>query len=160
MANKVYQGFNAEKVFMNTGGDVTMTMKNIANGAGRISNQLDRSTGSLPMWFKWEAVMKAAASVTIGLPWRIYAYSSQTAAGSMDTTTDTALTVETQLLNFRLLGSVYASANSVGPFYATGIIWLPGRYVNLGWWNASGQTSENVDSSSKIILTPLFDEIQ
>lgn len=157
---KIYQNFLTQSVFKNTDGNVTMTMKNIANGAGRISNQLDRGAGALPGWFKWEAVMTAAANVTIGNPWRLYIYSAQTSSSNVDTTTDTALTAETQLLNFQPLGSVKASANTTGPFYNTGYIWIPGRYVNLGWWNASGQTTANTDGTTVITITSIYDEIQ
>lgn len=139
--------------FKNTAGDITMTMKNIASGAGRVSNQQDRGAGALPGWYEWKAVMEAASAITIGLPFRVYCFQSNTTTA--DITTDTALTVETQLSNFQLLGSVYASSNAVGPFYARGYVFLPGRYVNLGWWNASGQTSANTDGTCAITLTPM-----
>lgn len=159
--NAVYSKLGTSAVFANTGGNITMTLKNIATGAGRISNQKDWGATPQPGWYKWEATMLPTSSPTLGVAWRIYAFVSYAANTAIDTaTTDTALTAETQLSNFTLLGSVYASVSGAGPFYGTGVIYLPGRYMNAGWWNASGVNTANSDTTTTITMTPLFDDIQ
>jgi hypothetical protein len=157
LTQSIYQKFGTSVVFANTGGNITMTMKNIATGAGRISAQKDWGATPQPGWYKWEATMLPTSSPTLGLSWRIYAMVSYAAATAIDTaTTDTALTAETQLSNFTQLGSVYVSVSGAGPFYANGVVFLPGRYMNLGWWNASGVNTANTDTTTTITMTPLF----
>lgn len=157
LTQSIYQKFGTSVVFANTAGNITMTMKNIATGAGRISNQKDWGATPQPGWYKWEATMLPTSSPTLGLVWRIYAFASYAASTAIDTaTTDTGLTAETQLSNFTLLGSVYVSVSGAGPFYATGVVYLPGRYMNLGWWNASGVNTANTDTTTTITMTPLF----
>ncbi len=157
LTQSIYQKFGTSVVFANTGGNVVMTMKNIATGAGRISAQKDWGATPQPGWYKWEATMLPTSSPTLGLSWRIYAFCSYASATAIDTaTTDTALTAETQLSNFTKLGDVYVSVSGAGPFYNSGVVFLPGRYMNLGWWNASGVNTANTDTTTTITMTPLF----
>jgi hypothetical protein len=140
--------------FTETGGTAVFTPKNVATGAGRVSDRTDRGTGALATLFKWEATFKAQASVTIGLPVRVYAYCHENANTTADYVADAAVTAETQFSNFKLIGTIYASANSVGPFYNSGDVFLTGRYCEVGMWNASGQTLTNVNGDNKVTLTP------
>lgn len=157
----VYQKFGTARTFMNTGGDTAFTLKAVANGAGRISAQWDRGAGALPMLFKVEVALKYAAAITIGLYSTIYAYATTTSAEVDNGIADAAIATQTLITsNFKPVSVNVAAANTVGPFYSEATVLLTGRYVSLAFWNASGQAVENVDSSSYVRLTPLFDDIQ
>jgi hypothetical protein len=157
--NLVYQKAGTAIVFTESGGTL-FTPKNVANGAGRVSTQADRGSGSLPMRFKWEAQIKSGSNITIGNVARIYLYAAESAAGSADFVTDAAISVETSFNNFKFVGHVISNATSGGPFYASGVVWLFGRYITAGIWNATGQTFTNVNGDNKITLTPFADDIQ
>ena len=159
--NKIYYTPGTAKTFKNTGGDVTLTLKNVANGAGRLSAQLDRGAGSLPARYKVEVVMKYAANVTIGLVSRIYLHAAENGSALVDGgTSDASIAAETQFGNFAFIGQNAAAALSVGPFYSSHIVEIYGRYVSVGVWNASGQATENLDGSSYVVLTPIPDDVQ
>lgn len=158
--NAVYQKAGTAVVFENTGGDVVLTLKNVANGAGRQSAQWDRGGTILPVLLKVEVTMKYAAGVTIGLGSRIYVYGTGTSANVDNGTSDAAIAAETLLNNFAYVGANLASANTVGPFNSSHLVEVYGRYISFAVWNASGQTIENVDSSSLIRVTPYFSDIQ
>lgn len=158
--NKIYQTPGTTVTFMNTGGDVTLTLKNTANGHGRVSNQWDRGAGALPARVKVEACIKGASAIAISAGWHLYAYAAQGGATLSDLTADADLTAETQLNNFLYIGKLLASSNAVGPFYGSWVVELVGRYVNLAVWNPSGQAIDNADGTSYIKITPMPDDIQ
>lgn len=158
--NKIYQTPGTAVVFKNTGGDVVLTLKNIGNGAGRISAQWDRGAGALPVRLKVEVALKYGSAVTVGLGSRIYAYGTQTSANVDVSTSDADLGAETQVDNFAPVGINIASLNAVGPFHSSHIIEVYGRYVSFAVWNASGQTLDNADGTSYITVIPFPDDIQ
>ena len=157
MANKIYRAVETALTIKDSGGDAAITLASLASGAGRSSGQLDRGANSKPAWFRWEAQFKTGSSVTIGLGVRLYLYTGETMVA--DLTTDAARSAETLFNNFQLLGQILASSNAVGPFAASGLIEL-GRYVVVGFWNASGQTFTNTNGDNMITLTPIPPEVQ
>lgn len=159
--NAVYQKFGTAVVFKNTGGDVAFTLKNIANGAGRVSAQWDRGTGALPMLFKLEVALKYAANLAIGALSTIYAYSTTATAEVDNSTSDAAIATQTLITsNWKPACVNVGNAVAVGPFYSEATVLLTGRYVSLAFWNASGQATDNNDGTSYCRLTPLFDDVQ
>ena len=158
--NKVYQTPETSLVFTETGGDATFTPKNEANNKGRVSSQLDRGTGAKARRYQWEAQFKVQATPSIGSVIRVYLYSSMTSAAA-DQSSDAELSAETSLGNFVCVGQVVITAASTSvPFYASGTVFVPGRYIVVAMWNASGQSLTNVNGDNKITLTPLPDDIQ
>lgn len=158
--NLIYQKPETVVAFMNTGGDVTLTLKNLAAGAGRVSNQWARAAGSLPMRMKWEAAMSCGATVVVGAVYRIY-MAVMTATTYADYLADAAIATETMLSNFNLIGQVVCSIVTSGTvFYGSGVVEIPGRYINLAVWNGTAAILSNTDSTSWIRLTPFPDEIQ
>lgn len=156
---QVYSKPGTPATFTESGGTATFTPKNVANGAGRVSNQWDRGAGALPDWFLVEVQFKAQSAVTIGNPIRAYVFASESST-TMDLTADGAVSAETNLLNFKPRAVVYASTNATGYFYGNTLVFLPGRYVSVAIWNASGQTLTNTNGDNKITLTPWPDDIQ
>lgn len=161
MANKVYYAPETAIVFQESGGDVTFTLdETITAGDGQVSNQYDRSTGSKPRLYLWEATIRWAAAPTLGDVCRIYLNSYQKSSSASDLTSDGAVTPETKFDNFKLIGQVVASVATDQAFYASGIVAITGRYINLGVWNAGAQTLDDTANTCTITLTPVPDEIQ
>jgi hypothetical protein len=157
MANKIYRAVETAFTWKDSGGTNAITLASLGSGAGRSGAQYDRGAGSLPSRVRWEAQFKTGSAVTIGLGVRLYLYTGETA--SADLTTDAARAAETLFNNFLPIGQILASSNAVGPFFASGIVEL-GRYVGVGFWNASGQTFTGSNGDSMITFTPIPDEIQ
>jgi hypothetical protein len=156
--NKIYQGTGTAIVFTETGGTL-FSPKNIANGAGRVSTQGDAGAGSQPRLYNIEAQFKTQANLAVGAAVRIYIHASTTTGA--DYVTDASIATETLLSsNFMYVGQITGNAVAVGPFYWSGSIWLPGRYIVVGLWNASGQSLTNTNGDNKITLTPIYDDVQ
>ena len=158
--NLIYQKPETTITFQDSSGDAAITLANLAAGAGRVSAQYDRGAGSKAMRLKWEAAMKAGATVVVGTVYRIYA-----TAGTINTyadyLADAGIATETMFSNFWLIGQVTCSIVTSGTvFYGNGVIEMPGRYVNVGLWNATGAILTNTANVSWIKLTPFPDEIQ
>ena len=58
MANKIYRAVETPLVFRDSGGDVVLTLQNLAAGAGRVSAQYDRGDGSKPQYHEVTAVFQ------------------------------------------------------------------------------------------------------
>jgi hypothetical protein len=146
--------------FTKSGGDVTFTLDDTVDlGNGQVSNQWDRGTSSVPTTYKWKATIKWVATPTLGDTVRIYLFDSPTTTA--DLAADGDVTPETKFNNFRLIGTAICSVAADQVFYASGVVEIFGRYVNLGVWNGSATKDLNAtDNASYIVLTPYYPEIQ
>ena len=162
MANKIYVAPETAIVFKASGGDVTFTPKNVANGAGRRSAQWDRGSGSKPARYVWRVHTKAAAGLTVGNALEVYfATSDGTDVDGNQGTTDAAFSAADKRRNLRYVGSVIADDTTNGEVQiASGVVEIYTRYVSVVWWNAFGQTLTNVDADHTFSLTPVPDEVQ
>lgn len=161
MANRVLVHSNTASVFTASGGAAVFTADNIGNGAGRNSSQLDLGASARPQRYKLGFVYKTGGTgpaVTSAV--RIYLQDGENA--SADLTADAAVSAETALNNFRLVGQLLtnttATANTV--YYVEFDVIVTGRYVVVAIWNATGQTNNATANTNKITLTPIDDEIQ
>jgi hypothetical protein len=160
--NAIYDKPGTSITFIDSGGDITFTLNDTVDlGNGQVSNQWDRTAASLPSLYKWEAYIKWVATPTLGDVVRIYLYDSYVAAAAMDLAADGDVTPETKFGNFRFIGQVVCSIAADQTFYATGLVAIFGRYVNLGVWNASTSKDLNATAhASKIVLTPFHPDVQ
>lgn len=160
--NKIYVAPGTGVNFKDANGDVVFTLKDgvdLANG--QVSDQWDRGAGAVPARYKWEATMKWVATPTLGDAVRIYLYAAQKANTAVDLTGDGDVSAETKFGNFAMIGQVLCTVAADQAFYASGIIEIYGRYVNLGVWNASASKDLNATSEAcSITLTPMPDDIQ
>lgn len=147
-------------VFTESGGDVTFTLNDgVDLGNGQVSNQWDRGAGALPTTYLLDAKIKWVATPTLGDVVRLYLSDSQ--ATARDLTSDGDVTPETKFGNFRYVGQVICSVAADQTFYASYIVQIVGRYVNLGVWNASGTKDLNAAANAcSITLTPCYPDIQ
>lgn len=162
MANKVYAAPETAISFKSSGGDVTFTPTSVANGAGRISAQWDRGTGSKPMRYKWRAKTKAGAALAVGTQLEIYFSTSDgTIQDGNQSTSDAAFAAGDKRRNLQPVGVIEADSTSNGePQYASGVVWIFDRYVSVVWWNALGQALSGTAGDHEFTLTAVPDEVQ
>lgn len=141
--------------FAGSAGTVAITLEGVTNGAGQSSAVYDRGAGTLPQWFKWEAKFDTSTNATLSAPVRIYAYATELSSTSSDFATNAGRSAETMFGNYKALGQVVASQANTGPWYGSGTVYLPGRYLQVGIWNALGQTITGW-STIYIKLTPFY----
>ena len=159
--NAVYNKFGTPVTFKDANGTVTFTLKDgVDLGNGQVSNVYDAGVAPRPILYKWEARIKWVNAPTLGDVVRIYAYDTET-SGNADVSGDGDVTPETKFGNYKLLGQVICTVAADQYFYGTGICALPGRYITLGVWNASGTKDLNATSEACVItLTPMYPDVQ
>lgn len=162
MANLIYAKRETAVSFKASGGDVVFTPQNVSNGAGRISAQYDRGSGSKPAVYEWRAKTKAAAGLTAGTILSIYLSTSDgTVQDGNLGTSDAGVSSAAKLNNLQRVGSISADSTSSGePQYASGFVTIVARYVSVVWFNSFGQALTNTAGDHEFILTPVPDEIQ
>ncbi len=167
--NAVYGKAGTVKVFKASGGDVLFTPKNIANGAGRISSQLDLgSTLIRPERYGFFAETQLQATTpVIGQAVNMFMAFGDTAGtyglpGRIGTS-DAALSTLALTYNMHFFGSLIVDTTSAdSKLTRPGELWIPAhvRYCTLVWWNATGASLTNDDAEHFFSMWPLFDDIQ
>ena len=76
MANKVYRAIETPVVFRDSGGDVVLTLQNLAAGAGRVSPQYDRGAGSEPQYHEVAAVFQMETAGVVGEAIEVWLFES------------------------------------------------------------------------------------
>lgn len=162
MPSKVYRAIETAITFRDSGGDATLTLQNLAFGAGRVSARYDRGAGSLPRLYEWRAVMQFETAPAIGELVEIYLFESDgTYMNGTLGTSDAALGSDKRR-NGKLIGVVVADSTATATdCIASGQCLINSRYVSVGVWNGSaGDNLENTANASRVILTPVPDEVQ
>lgn len=164
MANQILQAPGTAVTFKASGGDVTFTNTSVANGAGRISAQWDRGSGSKPGLYRWEATTKAAAGLSVGAVLEIYlatAHSSSSQIDGNQSTSDAAFSATDKRRNLQVVGSIVADSTSSGEIQnASGLVFITARYVSVVWWNALGQALSSTAGDHVFTLIPYPPEVQ
>lgn len=162
MANQLFRAIGTPTVFRDSAGDVVITLQNLAFGAGRVSARWDRGAGSLPRLYEWRAVVQFETAPALSEAVEIYLFDSDGTymTGTLGTS-DAALTAAKKV-NGKLIGVVVVDTTSVTTdIIASGLCLINSRYISVGVWNASaGDNLENTANASRVILTPMVDEIQ
>lgn len=162
MANKVYVAPETALTFCDSGGDVVMTLQNLAAGAGRLSARYDRGAGSKPGRYHVRGVFQFETAAVVGeVVEVVIAESDGTYADGGVGTADAALTAG-QKLNLNFACAVKAQTTDTATnFIGSGIVMICSRYISVGVWNYSAADNlENTANASRVILTPIPDEIQ
>ena len=162
MANKIYRALETAITFRDSAGDVVLTLQNLAASAGRISARYDQGAGSKSRIWQWRAVIQFETAAAIGETVEIYlAESDGTYQDGVLGTSDAALTSDKRR-NLKLLGVLTADTTATATdIIASGLCVITDRYFSIGVWNASAADNlENTANASRIILTPMPDELQ
>lgn len=164
--NLIKQQEGTVKVFAASGGDVTFTFQNVANGAGRISAQLDLGAAPRGRLYRYTAKWKANSTPTVGNVVRISLFNGDNASSTRQAgtvgTSDAAISSENDFLNCtaQLKPIIVDAASTSKSFQIDGYVILTGRYVSVGFWNASGVTGTNTAGDHEFTLQALYDDIQ
>lgn len=162
MTNKIYYAPESAITFKDSGGTAVLTLQNLGYGAGRISAQYDRGTGSKPMRYSWKGAVQFETAPAIGELVELYlAQSNGTYVDGTVGTSDAALTTDKRR-NLDLIGVIVVDTTSTGvDVVASGICYIWQRYVSVGVWNGSaGDNLKNTANVNIIELTPIPDEVQ
>lgn len=158
--NAILSKMGTAVVFQESGGTVTFSLNDgVTAGNGQVSNQWDRGASPRPTTYLLDAKIRWAATPTLGDVCRIRLFDSE--ATDRDLAADGDVTPETKFDNFLFVGQVVCSVAADQAFYASFIVKIVGRYVNLGVWNASATKALHADdNASSITLTPCYPDIQ
>jgi len=165
LSNKIYRAIETPVVFRDSGGDVVISLLNLAFGAGRVSAQKDRGAGSLPAFHEIIGVFQFESSTgtLIGTAIEIWLFQSDgTYVDGTVGTSDAALTSDKRR-NGMLIGSVIGDTESAATDIVGRFMNVPitSRYYSIGVWNAAtADNLENTSNACRVIVTPMPDEIQ
>lgn len=162
MPNKIYRAIETTLSFRDSGGDATLTLQNLAFGAGRVSARYDRSTGSKPHLYHWRAVVQFESTPIVGEVVEIYLFESDGTYMDGNLGTSDAALGSDKRRNGKLIGLVIVDTTSTTTdIIASGLCLISERYFSIGVWNGSaGDNLENTANASRINLTPVPPEIQ
>jgi hypothetical protein len=162
MANKIYRAVETTTTFRDSSGDAVITLQNLGAGVGRVSARFDRGAGSLSRVFEWRAVIQFETAAVVGELVEIYLFPSDgTYMDGTLGTSDAALSSDKRK-NGQLIGVVVADTVSTATdIIASGMCLINSRYYSVGVWNGSAADNlENTANASRIIFTPMPDEVQ
>lgn len=162
MPNEILRVLGTTLSFRDSGGDATLTLQNLAFGAGRVSARYDRGAGDKPRIYHWRAVVQFETAPIVGELVEIYLFESDgTYMDGTLGTSDAALGTDKRK-NGKLIGVVVVDTTSTGTdIVASGMCLINERYFSIGVWNGSaGDNLKNTANTSRVNLTPVHDEIQ
>jgi hypothetical protein len=145
--NAIFDKVGTTVTFTKSGGDIAFTLDAVASANGQSSAQWTRGATPQPGLYKWEMFWKWVDTCALGDVCRLYLYDGLTTAA--DLVADADVAVETTLSsNFKLIGQVVANLAATSVFYSTGLVYITGRYVVLGVWNASATKASNATANA------------
>lgn len=163
MANKLYRAVEAAITFRDSGGDVVITLQNLAaTTGGRVSAQKDRGAGSVAMMHEVIGIFQFETAPAVGETVDLYLYQSDgTYVDGTVGTADAALTAD-KLRNGFFIGSVVVDTTSTGTDVIGRFMNVPitSRYYSVGVANKVADNLKNTANASRIIVTPMPPEIQ
>jgi len=156
MTAKAYLLTETALEFKASAGDVTFTPTSLAATAGRQSAEHDFGAAARAANFTWRAYLQFATAPVVGQVVDIYAKTSDgTHDDNDDGATDAAVSAQDKLRNLYYLGSVIVDEASTTPeFSASGQCFLPARYFQVVWWNATDDALSSTAADNGFILEP------
>ena len=162
MPTKIYRAVETPIVFRDSGGDVAITLNNLANNTGRVSARYDRGAGSRSRLHEIKAVIQVNATVVAGVAIEIWLFQSDgTYADGTVGTADAALPTAKRN-NGLFIGAVIAdqTAATVDMVATFQDVPIASRYYSIGIWNASAVALQATANACRVIVTPMPDEVQ
>lgn len=162
MPNLIYRALGTPVTFRDSAGDAVITLNNLAFGAGRISAQYDRGTGSKPQVHMWRGVFQFNTAPAVGELVELYISESDgTYQDGVLGASDAALTTDKRR-NLKYIGAVVADTTSTATnIIGSGYCLITERYFSVGVWNGSaGDNLQATANASRVIFTSVAQEIQ
>ena len=162
MPNLVYQNDETPILWNDTTGATTITLNNLASGAGRQGDIHDFGVAARSNIFAWRFFCQFATTPVVGERVGIFWKSSDGAKPDNDDgTTDAAVSAEDKLRNLLLLGNLYVDEAATGVVMATGgLVWLPHEQGMPVIWNYTADNLVATNDLNGFQLTPTPLEIQ
>jgi hypothetical protein len=161
MANKVY--INPESaITFEPSGTPAFTPTSVASGNMRVSAQHDRGSGAKAAWFRWRAKTKLASS-TAGDQIDIYIITGDgTIVDGNVGTSDATVAAADKVRNLKPIGTIVVdkSTDAAEPFVSSGVVFIPFRYIQVGWRNDTGEAWSATGTDHAFVLEPIPDELQ
>lgn len=162
MANKIYRAIETAIRFKDSDATYTLTLNNLAaSTGGRISDVVDRGTGSLPRDYRWKAVMQFETPPVVGEYVEIYlSQSDGTNENGNVGTADAALTAAVAA-NLDLIGIVRVQTTDADvDNIASGTFTIDERYFSVGVINKTADNLQATNDLSWVEVTPIPPEVQ
>lgn len=163
VVSKIYRATETPIVFRDSSGDVVLTCQNLAFGVGRVSAQYDRGANSKAKLHEVIGVFQFETAPALDEVIEIWLFQSDgTYVDGTVGTSDAAL-ASAKRKNGILIGAVVVDTTSTGTDIVGRFADVPitSRYYSIGVWNASaGDNLKNTANTSRVIVTPMPDEIQ
>lgn len=163
--NQILQTPLTAVTFTSSGGDVAIGWGSLANGAGRVSAQHDRTAGSKPALYTIQGKFKAAAALAVGAQLEVYLLQTAISAnvpGNLGTS-DAAIASSDKRRNLgppTIIISADSTSDGENQISDSKIIEVYGRYVSIFVWNALGQALHATGTNCTVVLTPYVPDIQ
>lgn len=165
MANLVHHLQGTSVTFAPSGGTVVLTMTSLANGAGRVSAQHDRTASATPGLYIIQVKTKAAGALAVGAQLEVYLLQGAV-SGDLPGNLGTSDAAVSSADKRRNLGPpvvlINADSTSSGEVQTSNsnIVEVYGRYVSVVVWNALGQALTGTAGDHIVTLTPVPPQIQ
>lgn len=163
MANKIYVNPETAITFADSAQSPSaiITFSALASGAGRISAQYDRGASARAAWYKWRFTCQLTGTNVVGAVIDLFlATSDGTNIDGEVGTSDAALTTDKRR-NLLPIGSLTVDqTTSNTTMTASGLLYVPDRYLSLGVWNGTTLAFKTDTAVHKFSLTPMPPEIQ
>ncbi len=141
-----------------SGGTRVITLASVANGAGRIGAQHDRTAGVQPTLYLWELEIKCATAPTLrrgALLFVAQAHTSALVDGNLGTA-DAAVSSRDRLANLLPCGVVIIDeANAARSFKASGLVEITARYFSPVVWNDTAVAFSSTATDFTLRFTPV-----
>lgn len=161
MANLVYVKRETPVVWTDAGGDLVITLNNLAAGAVRLGARKDWGAGSTSEWYEWRCTVQFETAPVVGQTVDIYLSTSDGAEedgqlGAADAAADTD-----SIRNMKFVGSVaVTSTDADHAMTASGVCRITTRYVSPCIYNHTADNLRADNDASEITLTPIPPEVQ
>ena len=163
MAHKVYRAIENALNFHDSGGDAVLSLQNLPFQAGRVSARVDRGVGSKPARYLIRLVAQFETAPIVGEAVHAWVVGSDgTYADGVVGTADAALTAgQKSNLGPPAVTTLAQSTSTATDNIASAEVTIYDRYFSIAVWNDSaGDNLENTANASRVIVTPVPDEIQ
>lgn len=166
MANAVFQKAGTSVTWKDSGGDLAITLQNLAAGAARqgaTKDWGDLSTAR-PTRYKWRLRLSFESAPIVGEVVEVYWKSSpdNTAWDNDDGTGDAAVSSADKLRNCTLIGTLIVDEAAADVFMS-----LQGVFENFERYGApiiynrsAGDNLQNTANDATFVVTPIYDELQ
>lgn len=164
MANKLYVVLESPVILFADAAqtpDATLTLSALASGAGRVSARYDRGATAHAAWYEWRLRCQLTGTNIVGAAVEVYAFTSDGTNPDGEVGTADAAFATDKRNNAKPCGALFVDQVTTNvTMTASGLIWIPQRYISIGIWDATTLPFRTDTSVHRLVLTPLALEIQ